>query len=145
MALHANVSTASAKTSACRHPIGRAANRGEAVHVMHVESATSAGSFAFSSYGGQFRRTEEVPISKAAPNFQHKLGHNPPKSDLLVRWIANGDSREELGMSKLERGRNFQPRLDPWTCATALPGILTLCVMAYGCLGWPARLDRRSL
>src|SRR5829696_4162802 len=41
-------------------------------------------------------------------------------------------------MSKLERGCNFQPGLDPWTCATALPGILTLCVLAYGCLAWMA-------
>jgi hypothetical protein len=41
-------------------------------------------------------------------------------------------------MSKLERGCNFQPGLDPWTCATALPGILTLFVMAYGCLAWMA-------
>jgi hypothetical protein len=39
-------------------------------------------------------------------------------------------------MSNLERGCNFQPGLDLWTCATALPGIFTLCVIAYGCLAW---------
>src|SRR5918993_3966627 len=39
-------------------------------------------------------------------------------------------------MSNLVRGRNFQQGLDPWTCAAALPGILTLCVIAYGCLAW---------
>src|SRR5215207_271311 len=47
-------------------------------------------------------------------------------------------------MSKLERGCNFQPGLDPWTCATALPGILTLCVMAYGCLAWMANQPREA-
>ena len=39
---------------------------------------------------------------------------------------------------KLERGYNFQQGLNAWTCATALPGILTLCVIAYGGLAWMA-------
>jgi Putative peptidoglycan binding domain len=39
-------------------------------------------------------------------------------------------------MLSLETDCRFQRGLDPWTCAAALPGVLTLCVIAYGCLAW---------